>query len=214
MPERASNVIYLDRFRPRPEPAQGAQAAPATPEAPPRGAPDPALAARPISAAEWHAAFVQAGTEFRSMLAGLAMALGGPVGGRVDAGGPPAQHPPRMSAPKTYSTAFWSTLATLPSHGVDGERAGAANALWARLAESSPSEPDILVTDEGAVKFVWFGDRFYFEAAVLPGGLYEWYFRDDQAPPGSSRGTDEPEPSLTEEFWECARLAGGERAGR
>ncbi len=119
-----------------------------------------------------------------------------------------------MSAPRRYSPAFWNALASLTSHGVAAEQAGAAAELWTRLAKTEPSEPDILVTDEQAVQFVWFGDRYYLEVAVRPDGHFEWYFHDAEAPPGSSLGSDGPEVSLPAEFWACAQVAGVERAGR
>jgi len=132
----------------------------------------------------------------------------------VDRASGSAQVPAPVSAPRRYSQAFWNALASLTSRGVDGAHAGAANELWGMLADAHPSEPDLLLTEDGAVKFVWFGDRYYFDAAVLPGGRYEWFFRDDRAPAGSSRGSDDPESELPPDFWECARLAGAERAGR
>jgi len=113
---------------------------------------------------------------------------------------------PSTSA-RSYSPAFYRALATLDTHGVGPDHAGAALALWWDLAAwCAPREPLVQVTGEGAVQFAWNRDRDYLDVEVHRDGRFAWYFHDRVA--GPSEGTeDEPEATLPAAFWAHLRVA-------
>ena len=62
------------------------------------------------------------------------------------------------------------------------------------------------------MRFTWCGDRYTLQVDVHRDGRVSWYFRDASLPPGQSEGENEQRPDeLPARFWECVRVAGGER---
>lgn len=164
-----------------------------------------APAARTLTAAEWHAAFLQVGSEFRAMLSGRVMALGSTPLARVDPGSPTPQHVPLMSDPRPYSEAFTRTLATLSQHGVGPEHAGHALALWQLASAVHPAEPHIALSPEGAVEFPWNNDGAAMTLSAHPDGRFEWWGTFDRAADHAEGSGDDPIVDLPASCWAFLR---------
>ena len=110
-----------------------------------------------------------------------------------------------------YGESFWQALVTLGDHHIERDHAARVLAFWSDLSRELLSEPDLSEAD-GAVRFTWCGDRYTLQVDVHHDGRVSWYFRDASLPPGQSEGENEQRPDeLPTRFWECVRVAGGER---
>ncbi|MBK8695818.1 MAG: hypothetical protein IPN17_27030 [Deltaproteobacteria bacterium] len=113
-----------------------------------------------------------------------------------------------------YGESFWQALVTLGDHHIERDHAARVLAFWSDLSRELLSEPDLSEAD-GAVRFTWCGDRYTLQVDVHHDGRVSWYFRDASLPPGQSEGENEQRPDeLPARFWECVRVAEGERVRR